>query len=354
MENPKYIIKKENEKYTKKEFINNCKVVMKDSNIKFNENVDDIEFVKQNYESLKQITSNELRKYSNTPEKEFDLLNSFIEHELFLLERKGKLNATKSYKEYYEELEKQLKKELSDREKIELLIKYIKLMSSAIFGVSIKEGEKTARDNYLQYIVVQSLKKPDNIFFHEQGVEQILCSNNNNFKDITLFSSFNIRIELNRLKDAGIINKNIKGTYELYELNQNNKELSQLLMGKDGEKLLYECINKYIYYRENSFIIEENEGVYLKDLGKTKISNIDKDLKNKYDYFLDPTSSNNSINKNNSIESSKKNIPKCPTCGSTNVSKISTINRGISIGLFGLFSGEIGKTMECKNCGYKW
>ena len=65
---------------------------MKDSNIKFNENVDDIEFVKQNYESLKQITSNELRKYSNTPEKEFDLLNSFIEHELFLLERKGKLN----------------------------------------------------------------------------------------------------------------------------------------------------------------------------------------------------------------------------------------------------------------------
>lgn len=48
------------------------------------------------------------------------------------------------------------------------------------------------------------------------------------------------------------------------------------------------------------------------------------------------------------------NKPKCPTCGSTNVQKISTTKRWVSTGLFGLASSDIGKTMCCKNCGYKW
>ena len=47
-------------------------------------------------------------------------------------------------------------------------------------------------------------------------------------------------------------------------------------------------------------------------------------------------------------------VPKCPTCGSTNVQRISTASRLGSTMLFGLASSKIGKTMECKNCGYKW
>lgn len=46
--------------------------------------------------------------------------------------------------------------------------------------------------------------------------------------------------------------------------------------------------------------------------------------------------------------------PKCPTCGSTNVEKISTLNRAVSIGIVGLASDKIGKQFQCKNCGYKW
>lgn len=46
--------------------------------------------------------------------------------------------------------------------------------------------------------------------------------------------------------------------------------------------------------------------------------------------------------------------PKCPTCGSTDVKDISTLDRAVSVGMFGLASGKIGKTKECKNCGYKW
>lgn len=46
--------------------------------------------------------------------------------------------------------------------------------------------------------------------------------------------------------------------------------------------------------------------------------------------------------------------PKCPTCGSTNIEKISTINRAVSVGMLGLASDKIGKQFQCKNCRYKW
>ena len=48
------------------------------------------------------------------------------------------------------------------------------------------------------------------------------------------------------------------------------------------------------------------------------------------------------------------NTPKCPTCGSTNIKKIGTVNRAASVYAAGLASSKIGKQFECKNCGYKW
>lgn len=53
-------------------------------------------------------------------------------------------------------------------------------------------------------------------------------------------------------------------------------------------------------------------------------------------------------------EQMKSNIPKCPTCGSTNIKPISTTKKAIGFATFGVFSNNFGKTMECKNCGYKW
>ena len=48
------------------------------------------------------------------------------------------------------------------------------------------------------------------------------------------------------------------------------------------------------------------------------------------------------------------NRPKCPNCHSTNIQKISGTKRWFSTGLFGLASSDIGKSMVCKLCGYKW
>ena len=50
-----------------------------------------------------------------------------------------------------------------------------------------------------------------------------------------------------------------------------------------------------------------------------------------------------------------ENIPKCPTCGSTNIHKISGANKVTKGTLFGLFAvGKISKTFQCDNCKYEW
>lgn len=47
-------------------------------------------------------------------------------------------------------------------------------------------------------------------------------------------------------------------------------------------------------------------------------------------------------------------IPKCPTCGSTNIRKIKVGERTASIIGFGIFSRKANKTWKCENCGHLW
>ena len=48
------------------------------------------------------------------------------------------------------------------------------------------------------------------------------------------------------------------------------------------------------------------------------------------------------------------NIPKCPTCGSTNIRPISGTERAVSVIGLGLFSKKINKTYKCLNCKHTW
>ena len=60
------------------------------------------------------------------------------------------------------------------------------------------------------------------------------------------------------------------------------------------------------------------------------------------------------IEEKKQIRSSQSNVPKCPTCGSTNVKKISGTKRWVTTGMFGLASSTALKSYECLNCSYKW
>ena len=50
----------------------------------------------------------------------------------------------------------------------------------------------------------------------------------------------------------------------------------------------------------------------------------------------------------------QKNIPKCPTCSSTNIRKIITTRKIAGALGFGLLSKTAKSQFECKDCGYKW
>lgn len=72
---------------------------------------------------------------------------------------------------------------------------------------------------------------------------------------------------------------------------------------------------------------------------------------NKID-FIEPKKEINVIKINNSAP---LNIPKCPTCGSTNLSKITATQKVGKAALFGLFAvGDMSKTWKCNNCGSKF
>lgn len=45
-----------------------------------------------------------------------------------------------------------------------------------------------------------------------------------------------------------------------------------------------------------------------------------------------------------------QNIPKCPICNSTNVTRISSTKKAMSIIGFGILSNKIGKQWHCNNC----
>ena len=63
------------------------------------------------------------------------------------------------------------------------------------------------------------------------------------------------------------------------------------------------------------------------------------------------------INEQNTITEfrSPVYIPRCPTCGSIDIEKISEASKVGKVVLFGLFAAEsISKTFHCKNCGYRW
>lgn len=50
----------------------------------------------------------------------------------------------------------------------------------------------------------------------------------------------------------------------------------------------------------------------------------------------------------------ENNIPQCPTCSSTDITRISTTAKVINAGMFGLLGNKRKKTFHCNSCKYDW
>ena len=57
---------------------------------------------------------------------------------------------------------------------------------------------------------------------------------------------------------------------------------------------------------------------------------------------------------NQQKQQQESNVPKCPTCQSINIKKISTTSKITSVAMWGLLSQKVKKTYHCNKCGYEW
>lgn len=82
--------------------------------------------------------------------------------------------------------------------------------------------------------------------------------------------------------------------------------------------------------------------------------------KDKFAYLKDKPSAFTQREKDNDLKNKfggkyvSSNIIKCPTCGSTDTTKISTTSKVINASLFGLLGNKRKKTFHCNNCKYEW
>ena len=68
---------------------------------------------------------------------------------------------------------------------------------------------------------------------------------------------------------------------------------------------------------------------------------------------VDSVSSQASVVTTKNVKSNV-NTPKCPTCNSTDIKKISAMSKVAGATMFGLFSKTARSQFCCNNCGYKW
>lgn len=111
------------------------------------------------------------------------------------------------------------------------------------------------------------------------------------------------------------------------------------LGGEDRDKYIEEIIGHKL-----DPVLDQGQRKYFKNLYKEQNEILQKRIRK---------SEENRINEYQQKYLAEHNI-ECPYCHSTNTSKISTVNRAISIGTFGLASSKIGKTHKCNNCGSMW
>lgn len=153
-------------------------------------------------------------------------------------------------------------------------------------------------------------------------------------------------------------NKN--GSNQMYKLVGNDKKAFQKgfiypsEIKSNNEYICPYCNNKLV-----DTLITENEFNLIEDVSDSDRQFLEAmiDLKKKdpIEYQLKISQFKANLKQQ---ESSKKveedDRPKCPTCGSTNIEKISLGKKAVGGALFGIFSSNVRKSMHCKSCGYKW
>lgn len=113
------------------------------------------------------------------------------------------------------------------------------------------------------------------------------------------------------------------------------------------------------YIQENEILtdkeLDDKKNIIIEELVKTS-SEFDQYLFDHRDEILAKQSAgfDAKLEHGKAILEEQARTPKCPSCGSSNISKIGVVGRAVSFKLVGFASSKIGKTHKCNNCGTMW
>ncbi|MBQ2746067.1 MAG: hypothetical protein IJF37_10705 [Lachnospiraceae bacterium] len=227
----------------------------------------------------------------------------------------------------------------------------------------IEEDAESAGINHFElerlfrkYIVLSALKNNSIL-----GKYQILVSSANKYNNKHFLSYGNLNTTLTRL-----VNDNILNVTRILYCDRMYKYFYEL-KNKDFRFSLEE--KNYIEQYKKCTIMGMDLDIITDDVDESEFQSTLESEKEVLEYYkrtgltsYNPysTSYNNSISQASQVLSTPLYVPNqvvgatCPTCGKASVRKITTGKKATSFAFFGLFSSNLGKTMECSSCGYKW
>lgn len=126
-----------------------------------------------------------------------------------------------------------------------------------------------------------------------------------------------------------------------YDENGNPSEVD-VICNKCGKILEIEDIDIFQKVYNDYCIVKESEKIICSSCSNIGMGTI----KYKQNYNLEASITNKG--------NSNLNIPKCITCGSANIKRISATSKVANTVAFGLLGTKRHKTFHCNNCGYEW
>lgn len=112
----------------------------------------------------------------------------------------------------------------------------------------------------------------------------------------------------------------------------------------------YERVKNFKY--AGKYLVEMKVEETYEEIAKKLGNEFDEEAKNKRIGIIHRNSA--AIRSGADSLSNNKNVPKCPTCQSTNIKKITATSKATNAVLFGLFGNKRSKQFHCNSCGYEW
>lgn len=110
----------------------------------------------------------------------------------------------------------------------------------------------------------------------------------------------------------------------------------------------HELVNINLSKEEFNVIISISKNIIFLE------SMIDLKEKDPIEYQLKMSQFKSQIEQQQSNKLQNDNTPKCPTCNSTNIKKISGLSKAGSVAMWGLLSRKVHKQWHCNQCGSEW